>query len=109
MPGKTVSAAGKPAGVLRSPSKARRQSEEGFRIVAIGASAGGLEAVSLLLENLKTTTGMAFFYVQHLSPDHPSTLAFILSKSTKMRVLEVSNMLKLAPNTVYVCTPNREM
>ncbi len=49
-----------------------------FTVVAIGASAGGLEAVSLLLKNLPIDTGMAFIFVQHLSPDHKSMLTEIL-------------------------------
>lgn len=79
------------------------------RIVAIGASAGGLEAVSLFLKYLPVNTGMAFFYVQHLSPDHPSNLATILSHSTKMLVQEVKDNLLVERNKVYVCTPNREI
>jgi len=45
-----------------------------FPVVAIGASAGGLEAVTQLLQNLPPDTGMSFIYVQHLSPDHKSIL-----------------------------------
>lgn len=80
-----------------------------FPIVAIGASAGGLEAVSQLVKNLPPNTGMAFFYIQHLNPDHPSNLALLLSRFAKMNVQEVRNGLKIEPNNLYVCTPNREM
>ncbi|HSN59775.1 MAG TPA: chemotaxis protein CheB, partial [Ferruginibacter sp.] len=59
-----------------------------FPVVAIGASAGGLEAVTQLLQNLPANTGMAFIYVQHLSPDHKSLLTSILSKVTAMKVQE---------------------
>ena len=41
--------------------------ENSFPVVAIGASAGGLEAMMELLSNLPPDTGMAFIYVQHLS------------------------------------------
>lgn len=83
--------------------------DRSFPIVAIGASAGGLEAVSALLENLPPDTGMAYLYVQHLSPDYPSNLASILSASTKMPVQEVGHLLKIEPDNVYVCTPNKEI
>ena len=43
-------------------------------VVAIGASAGGLEAFTELLRGLPADTGMAFVFIQHLSPDHPSML-----------------------------------
>src|SRR5882762_725083 len=39
------------------------------RIVGIGASAGGLEALEQLFDALPADTGMAFIVVQHLSPD----------------------------------------
>ena len=83
--------------------------EKYFPIVAIGASAGGLEAVSRLLKHLPADTAMAFFYIQHLSPDHPSNLASLLAKSTKMKVREASHALKIEPGNLYVCTPNKEM
>jgi two-component system CheB/CheR fusion protein len=78
-----------------------------FTVVAIGASAGGLEAFSLLLKNLPTDTGMAYIYVQHLSPDHKSLLTSILSKITNMKVQEIDNMEKMEPNNVYVIPPNK--
>ncbi len=81
--------------------------EHSFPIVAIGASAGGLEAVSELLRNLPANTGMAYIYVQHLSPDHKSFLTPILSKVTKMKVQEIENMEHMAPNNVYVIPHNK--
>ena len=81
--------------------------EKSFTVVAIGASAGGLEAFSLLLKNLPADTGMAFIYVQHLSPSHKSFLTSILSKITTMKVQEIDNMEKMEPNNVYVIPPNK--
>ncbi len=78
-----------------------------FPIVAIGASAGGLDAIRELLENLPVDTGMAFIYVQHLSPNHKSMLTSILSKVTKMNVQEIENMEFIAPDNVYVIPPNK--
>lgn len=80
-----------------------------FPIVAIGASAGGLEAVTQLLQNLPPDTGMAFIYVQHLSPDHKSILTSLLSKLTLMRVQEVENKMLMEPNNLYVIPPGKEM
>jgi len=85
----------------------RTANKKSFPIVAIGASAGGLEAISVLLKNLPSNTGMAFIYVQHLSPDHKSFLTSILSKITKMKVQEIEDMEQIAPNTVYIIPPNR--
>jgi two-component system CheB/CheR fusion protein len=85
----------------------KKANKKSFPIVAIGASAGGLEAISVLLKNLPSNTGMAFIYVQHLSPDHKSFLTSILSKITKMHVQEIEEMEHITPNTVYIIPPNR--
>ena len=78
-----------------------------FPIVAIGASAGGLEAMMELLLNLPPDTGMAFIYVQHLSPDHKSLLTEILSKKTIMKVQEIDDFSKIIPNNVFVIPYNK--
>ncbi len=73
-----------------------------FTIVAIGASAGGLEAITELLQNLSPNTGMAYIVVQHLSPDHKSMLTPLLSKVTAMTVQDIDDMEKMEPDNVYV-------
>lgn len=78
-----------------------------FPVVAIGASAGGLEAMMEFLKFLPADTGMAFIYVQHLSPDHKSLLTEILSKKTKMVVQEIDDMDKINPNNVFVIPYNK--
>ncbi|MDD2984266.1 MAG: chemotaxis protein CheB [Crocinitomicaceae bacterium] len=85
----------------KSPAKAEAK-ENSFPVVAIGASAGGLEAMMELLKYLPADTGMAFIYVQHLSPDHKSMLTEILSKKTKMIVQEIDDMDKIQPDNVFV-------
>ncbi len=85
------------------------QSLNSFPIVAIGASAGGLEAIIQLLQNLPADTGMAFVYIQHLSPDHKSILTALLAKATSMNVQEVKNKMLLEPDSLYVIPPDKEM
>lgn len=85
------------------------QKNDAFPIVAIGASAGGLEAMTQLIQGLPPDTGMAFIYVQHLSPDHESILASLLSKKSKMPVQEVSDMTSIEPNNLYVMPSNKGM
>ena len=80
-----------------------------FTVVAIGASAGGLEAITQLLQNLSPTTGMAYIYVQHLSPDHKSMLTSILSKVTTMKVQDIDDMEKMKPNNFYIIPYNKEI
>jgi two-component system CheB/CheR fusion protein len=80
-----------------------------FPIVAIGASAGGLEAVSELLKHLSPNTGMAFIYVQHLKPDHKSMLAPLLAKITSMIVKEVEDKMLIKPDCLYIIPPDKEI
>jgi len=80
-----------------------------FPVVGVGASAGGLEAFTQLLQELPVDTGMAFVLVQHLSPNHQSALSEILSQATAMPVTEVVDEPKLKPNCVYIIPPNRNM
>lgn len=80
----------------------KKVSHKEFTVVAIGASAGGLDAIKILFQNLPADTGMAYIYVQHLSPDHKSFLTSILGKITKMKVQEIDDMELMKPNNVYV-------
>src|SRR5688572_24304970 len=89
--------------------KTARSPNSHGRIVVIGASAGGLEAVTSFLKYLPADTGMTFFYVQHLSPLHTSNLATLLASSTKMKVEEVKNGMRILQNHLYVSTPNQDM
>lgn len=76
-----------------------------FIIVGVGASAGGYEAFSQLLEKLSPETGMAFVLVQHLDPTHESKLSELLARSTKMPVTEIRSQMVVEPNHVYVIPP----
>ncbi|MGE5699695.1 MAG: chemotaxis protein CheB [Deltaproteobacteria bacterium] len=80
-----------------------------FPIVCIGASAGGLEAFVQLLENLPPDRGMAYILVQHLDPRHESMLAGIISRATRMPVIEVKDGMRVRPDHVYVIPPNVDM
>ena len=74
-------------------------------IVGVGASAGGLEALTELFSHLPDDTGLAFVVIQHLDPKHDSHLTELLSKESKMPVLEVQGEIKIAANHVYVIPP----
>lgn len=78
-----------------------------FPIVGIGASAGGLDAFKQFLSALPADTGMAFVFVQHLSPAHESALPEILARYTKMPVQEITQDLKMLPDNVYVIPENQ--
>ncbi|HWO13939.1 MAG TPA: chemotaxis protein CheB, partial [Polyangiaceae bacterium] len=78
-------------------------------MVGIGASAGGLEAFTRLLEHLPPDTGFAFVLVQHLDASHPSSLSTILGRATAMPVAEARDGTPVAANRVYVIPPNTQL
>jgi two-component system CheB/CheR fusion protein len=72
-----------------------------FPVVGIGASAGGLEALTALLHAIQFDA-MAFVVVQHRSAQHESLLVELLGRSTRMRVLEITDGVVVEPNNVYL-------
>ena len=81
----------------------------GFGVVGIGASAGGLEAFTALLEALPNDTGLAFVLVPHLDPTHRSLMAQLLGTHTSMRVEDARDGVTAAPNRVYLIPPGKFM
>src|SRR3712207_9407351 len=57
-----------------------------FPVVGIGASAGGLEAMTEFITAMRPDSGMAFVFIQHLPPERVSLIADILSQKTRMAV-----------------------
>ena len=85
-------------------------STHSFRIAGIGASAGGLGALTAFLKALPPRTGLSFVLVQHLDPKHESALTQLLSRATSMPVLEVTEGIAVEPDHVYVIPhPNKSM
>src|SRR5271165_1235773 len=72
------------------------------RIVAIGASAGGLEAVELFFDSMRADSGAAFVIVQHLSPDFPSVMDELLARHTQMRIRTAKSGMEVEPNVIYL-------
>jgi two-component system CheB/CheR fusion protein len=80
----------------KSPRDAR------FPIVAVGASAGGLEAFSDFLRALPASPGAAFIYLQHQEAGHSSMLTQILARLTPIRVMQVRGGEVLQADTIFV-------
>src|SRR6185503_2568089 len=95
----------------RAPAARRGAAANGsrFPVVAIGASAGGLDAITQLLKHLPADTGMAFVFIQHLDPRHSSQLPEMLGRSTSMPVIEASSNRQIEPDRVYVLPPNAQL
>ncbi len=87
LPGSAISdIAQKPSvNAVEEPSESSKPAD-GFPIVGIGASAGGLEAIEAFFEAMPVDSGIAFVVVQHLSPDYKSLMVELLSRKTDIPV-----------------------
>ena len=92
-------------------SGSRAQPQQGFPIVGIGASAGGLAAFEAFFSGIPASVkpGMAFILVQHLSPGYKSILSELIQRCTHMQVCEVEDGMVAQPNCVYIIPPGRDM
>jgi two-component system, chemotaxis family, CheB/CheR fusion protein len=77
--------------------------------VAIGASAGGLEAIEAFFTNMVPNSGLGFIVVQHLSPDYKSLMKELLSKKTQMPVHRVEEGMLVEPDNVYLIPPKKNL
>jgi two-component system CheB/CheR fusion protein len=78
-------------------------------IVGVGASAGGLQALEALFDNLPADSGAAFVVVQHLSPDFKSLMKELLERRTQMTVKQVQDGMAVEPNIIYLITPRNNL
>ena len=78
-------------------------------LVCIGASAGGLEAMTALIKSLPPKMNMAFVLIPHLEPHHKSMLAEILSRSSSLDIHQVKNNTKVESAHIYVVPPNASL
>ena len=78
-----------------------------FPVVGIGASAGGLDAVKVFLQGLPPKSGMAYVFIQHLSPDHISILPEILQKFAPFPVQQITDNIHLDPDNLYIIPNNK--
>jgi two-component system, chemotaxis family, protein-glutamate methylesterase/glutaminase len=77
-----------------------------IRAVAIGASAGGVQALSELLPALSAESRAAVFVVLHLPRDRPSLLVDVFSRKCELHVREAEDKEPVAPGTIYFAPPN---
>jgi two-component system chemotaxis response regulator CheB len=81
----------------KPPSLARR----GVQAIAIGASAGGIDALFTLLQGLPSSLPVPVLVVLHLPPGHESRLPEIFNARLRLRAVEASPGDTLSPGTIY--------
>ncbi len=87
-----------PAMLARGPPKHLAD----FPIVGIGASAGGLEALTKLIKAIPGDAGMGYIVVQHLDPTHESLMGQLLAEHTEMPVLQAADGMIVERDHIYV-------
>jgi two-component system CheB/CheR fusion protein len=80
-----------------------------FLVVAVGASAGGLEAFSSLLHELPLDAPLAVVLVQHMARTQRSLLPELLARQTTMHVAQATDCVKVQAGHVYVIPPGKHM
>lgn len=80
-----------------------------FDVVAMGASAGGLVALTHVLRSLPRTFPSSIVVVQHLAPGHKSWIADLLGRSTPLKVKQAEHGEILLPGMVYTAPPDEHL
>jgi two-component system chemotaxis response regulator CheB len=78
-------------------------------VVAVGASAGGVEALTELVEDLPSGLSVPVLVVLHLAPDGTSMLADLLGRRTPLPVATARDGERLAAGHIYVAPPDRHL
>lgn len=91
-----------------APSEAAPQHTPPF-FVGIGSSAGGLEAVSTLAQNLAPDVNAVYILAQHMSPTHKSLLTSLIARETPLPVVELTDNTTPVANTIFITPPNSDV
>ena len=81
----------------------------GHDIVVIGASSGGVEALSRVVRRLPANLDAAVFVVLHMSPSRSSALASILARETVLPTVQAADGEPIRHGHIYVCAPDRHL
>jgi two-component system CheB/CheR fusion protein len=97
-----------PASTAPSPQQENSERRP-THIVGIGASAGGLDAITEFLAAVPERSGLAFIVVQHQDPLRKGLLPELLQRVTPMGVAEIRDRMPIEPDSVYVIPPNSDL
>jgi two-component system CheB/CheR fusion protein len=77
-----------------------------FPVVGVGASAGGLDALTQLIAALPNHPGLAVVVIQHLDPHYDSRLVDLLQPHTALPIVEARHGVRVEADRVFVIQPN---
>lgn len=93
----------------QKPAETLSYSLRNFDVVALGSSAGGLNALSQVLIALPANFPSSIVVVQHLAPGHKSWIAKLLARSTRLTVKQAEHGEILLPGVVYTAPPDEHL
>lgn len=93
----------------KSPATLMPRPGDAGYVVGLGASAGGLEPLEKFFGAVPVDSGLSFVVIQHLSPDFKSMMDEILARITPMPIRKVTEPVEIAPNTIYIIPPRKEI
>lgn len=79
------------------------------RVVGIGTSAGGLEALQEFFKSVPNDSEIAYVVIQHLSPDYKSLMDELLARFTKLPIFVIKSGMIIKPNTIYLIPPRKNL
>jgi two-component system CheB/CheR fusion protein len=78
-------------------------------VIGLGASAGGLEALTEFFDHMPSNSGAVFVVVTHRSPEHANLQPPLLQQHTVMPIVEVADTMAIEPNIVYLAPPMKKL
>ena len=79
------------------------------KVIAIGSSAGGLQALKTFFSNVPNNSKHSYVIIQHLSPDFESLMSELLKKDTSLPITEVVDDTELEPGHIYLISPKKNL
>lgn len=96
-----------PSPLPNEPENSQRL--DGIPVVGLGASAGGLDAFKKFFTAMPADSNVAFVLIPHLDPKHESLMVELISRHTRMPVVEAEDGMSVEVNRVYIIPPNKYM
>ena len=91
----------------RNSERSRRSA--GFAVIALAASAGGLQALSQILSTLPADFPVPLAVIQHRTTKSPNLLARVLARQTRLKVKTATDGEQMHPGTVYIAPPDQHL
>jgi two-component system CheB/CheR fusion protein len=85
------------------------QRQNSFPIIAIGGSAGSIQAFEKFFTHMPADSGMGFVIIMHLDPDQPGSVASIIQTYTPIPVIEAEDGVFVKRDHIYIIPPNKDM